>query len=183
MSDKDTWQLSRELESLKDTLTDNKPAQIPLLDDVVDEDNPPLDAPPKRRPWSRKNKKQRPEDIAPPPNTRDLFPPDSVETGAETAAPDQTSYDAAPLPAQKSPGAAEDTDRLREEASRMAETWLRESADKMAESYLREQADKMVEDLVAEYSTEILSRLKERLTSQLYAILEDLDAEDDKDKS
>lgn len=181
MSDKDTRDLSRELESLKETLTDNKPAQIPLLDDVVDEENPPLDpSPPKRPPYIKRVNKKRPEDTAPPPDTRDLFESDAGQAAEDTDPVSPTQ--AYPSTGQPT-GAAEETNRLREEASRMAEAWLRESADKAADSYLREQADKMVEELVAEYSTEILVRLKERLTSQLYAILDDLDARDDEDKS
>lgn len=180
MSDKDTRELSRELESLKETLTDNKPAQIPLLDDVVDEENAPLDpSPPKKPPYIKKVNKQRPEDTAPPPDTRDLFEPGVGQTTEDRSSVSPTP--AYPTSGQTT-GAAEETHRLREEANQIAEAWLRESADKVADSYLREQADKMVEELVAEYSTEILIRLKERLTSQLYAILEDLDARNDEDK-
>lgn len=159
MSDKDTRRdLSRELESLKDTLTYEKPAQIPLLDDVVDEESlKPEPRPRKQRP-AAKDRPSPANNKSPPPDTRDLF-----DSKSEPA--NDTELDG--------------QEELREEVNRVAEEYLQEKADKLAHTWLREQADKMVDELVDEYSTEILKRLKTKLTSQLYAILQDLDTKND----
>ncbi|MEX2488904.1 MAG: hypothetical protein WD356_05185 [Pseudomonadales bacterium] len=160
MSDKDTRRdLSRELESLKDTLTYEKPAQIPLLDDVVDEENVKPEPQARKQPPAAKGKPSPANDKSPPPDTRDLFDPESLDAADNIA------------PASK--------EQLREEVNRVAEEYLQEKADNLAHTWLREQADKMVEELVEEYSTEILKRLKTKLTTQLYAILQDLDTKSD----
>ncbi len=71
MADKDIRDLSQQLESVKDTLTEGTPAQIPLLDDIVDDGEV---QPPRRH--KRAPRKRSARDHAlnlHAPQTRDLF--------------------------------------------------------------------------------------------------------------
>lgn len=140
-----------------------KPAQIPLLEDVVE---PPAPKPKRRR----RRKEDYALDLDPdPPLTRDLFPADDKTRPAATSErpqhlrwPSSTGEDA------KQPSAPADSTA---EAPEAAEG----KAVEDARQQLRARADRVVDDLVQEYSEEIIRRLREELTTLLDQLGKDVD--------
>lgn len=171
MADEETRQLSKDLESLQETLEAATPAQIPLLDDVVDEEELRQHAPaPPRRRRAPRNPGMNPQ----PPQTGDLFhEPD--EAAAESREPAQSRNDDRPW---QSPARPDSTDG---DGQVDPIEYARPGQRADTRDMLKLRADRMVEDLVAEYSLEIIGRLKSELTERLYAILEDLNIDQDDD--
>ncbi|MBD3647437.1 MAG: hypothetical protein HUJ31_08320 [Pseudomonadales bacterium] len=176
MSDEETRQLYKDLESLQETLEAGTPAQIPLLDDIVDEEELRRHAPPRRKRTPRNNHQTRLQ----PPETGDLFDqPERDDEPQPANAEEENRPPETPMAPEKA-ATRQDDDQLEPVRYARAEPDTEPPAPDTRD-ILKARADRMVEDLVAEYSSEIIGRLKSELTERLYAILEDLDIEPDDD--
>jgi len=138
-----------------------KPAQSPLLEDVVE---PPAPEPKRRR----RRKEDYALDLEPdPPLTHDLFPADDNKPAAKPERPRHLRWPSSRADAKR-PAASADS------AAKDPKAAEGKAAD-TARQQLRARADQVVDDLVQEYSEEIIRRLRQELTALLDDLSKDID--------
>lgn len=141
------------------------PAQIPLLEDIVDTGEP---RNPARRP-TRRSHYSLDLDLDPPaPSTPDLFTPHTADEPHHRTPPPADYFDASPLPASDVPWSVVDNQLPVEPVPGESKA--------QKEERLRASASRVVDDLVREYSHEIVRRLRDELTSLLDELEEGKDA-------